>query len=381
VRRPMSWLACSCAFLAIGSISAAQAPVASPPTTPVALNYSPTDPHAIKSYDDALKLFQKGNTTSALEGFRKADQLDGGHCFMCELEGWDAAMQAEALNAAQEEASTMLANVTGPAMKARAEFMLGKATLTLGIVADSKNQFAEADTAFQAALQLKPDYLECIYEDGTALAYLKRDDQATARFQSYLKLAGPNDLNYARVQRFIERPDMARLPLAPNFRVTTLDGKTITLESLAGKVVLIDFWATWCPPCRRALPHLQKMAEEFAGQPFVLLSISLDPDEGKWKSYTAQNHMTWPQYRAGGFDGQIPALFAVRGVPYTIIVDANGVLADQYLGSEDMNGKHLSDEDIEGKVKGLIARATEPPAHASTASLEIGDSGAAVVKP
>ena len=124
---------------------------------------------------------------------------------------------------------------------------------------------------------------------------------------------------------------MARLQLAPNFRVTTLDGKTITLESLTGKVVLIDFWATWCPPCRRALPHLQKMVKEFAGQPFVLLSVSLDPDEGKWKSYTAQNHMTWPQYRAGGFDGEIPTLFAVQGVPYTIIIDANGVLAEQYL--------------------------------------------------
>ncbi len=262
------------------------------PASPPALNYSPTNPNAIKSYDDALRLFEKGNANAALEGFRRADQLDGGHCFMCELEGWDAAMQADSLNVAQEEAKTMLANVTAPAMKAKAEFMLGKATMTLGIVADSENQFAEADTAFQAALALKPDYLECIYADGTMPSRnLKRDDQATARFQSYLKLAGPNDLNYARVQRFIERPDMARLNLAPNFRVPTLDGKTITLESLAGKVVLIDFWATWCPPCRRALPHLQKMAQEFAGQPFVLLSISLDPDEGKWKSYTVQNHM------------------------------------------------------------------------------------------
>jgi thiol-disulfide isomerase/thioredoxin len=259
--------------------------------------------------------------------------------------------------------------------------MLGKATMTLGIVADSENQFAEADTAFQAALQLKPDYLECIYEDGIALAYQKRDEQATARFQSYLKLAGSNDLNYGRVQRFIERPDMARLNLAPNFRVTTLDGKTISLESLAGKVVLIDFWATWCPPCRRALPHLQKMAQEFAGQPFVLLSVSLDPDEGKWKSYTAQNHMTWPQYRAGGFDGEIPSLFAVRGVPYTIIIDANGVLVDQYLGSEDMNGKHLSNEELEGKLKELIARTAQPTTHPSTASLPSGDSSAASVKP
>jgi thiol-disulfide isomerase/thioredoxin len=381
MRHPALWFACSLASLAIVRISLAQAPVAPSSASPAPLNYSPTDPNAIKSYDDALKLLEKGHAASALAEFRKADKEDGGHCFMCELEGWDAAMQAVALNAAQDQATTMLANVTAPAMKAQAEFMLGKAMLSLGILADSENQFEAADAAFQAALQLKPNYLECIYEDATALAYLKRDDQAGARFQSYLKLAGPDDLNYARVQRLIQRPQMARLRLAPNFRVTTLGGKTITLESFTGKVVLIDFWAMWCPPCRRALPHLQKMVQQFAGQPFVVLSISLDPDEGKWNAYTAQNHMTWPQYRDGGFDGKIATLFAVQGIPYTIIIDADGVLADQYLGSEDINGKHLSNEDIESKLKELIARAAELPTHASTPSPQIRDSGAAPEKP
>lgn len=357
--RPLpGWFACLCGLLSIVAVSDAQGPPAPSPASPFALNYSPTNANAIKSYDEALKLLEKGHATSALAGFRKADQLDGGHCFLCELEAWDAAMQSREFQIAQGQATAMLGNLTVPAMQAQAEFMLGKASLALGILVDGDSQFEEADAAFQAALRLKPNYLDCIYEDGTALAYLKRDDQALARFQTYLKLAGPNDLNYARVQRLIERPEVARSRLAPNFRVTTLDGKTITLESLAGKVVLIDFWATWCPPCRRALPHLQKIAQEFAGQPFVLLSISLDPDESGWRGYTARNHMTWPQYRAGGFDGEIASLFAVQGIPYTVIIDANGVLADQYLGSEDINGKHLSNEEVEGKLRELIARAT-----------------------
>jgi len=333
----------------------------------VPLNYSPIDPNAIKSYDDALKLLEKGHASSALEAFRKADQLDGGHCFMCELEGWDAAMQDEQFQMAQGQATAMLRIVTAPAMKVRAEFMLGKATLFLGILVDGDSQFEDADAAFKAALQLKPDYLDCIYEDGIALAYLKRDDQATARFQTYLKLAGPNDLNYGRVQRLIARPEMARSKLAPNFRVTTLDGKTITLESLAGKVVLIDFWAMWCPPCRRALPHLQKIAQEFAGQPFVVLSISLDPDESKLREYTVRNRMTWLQYRDGGFDGELSTLFAVRGIPYTIIVNADGVLVDQYLGSEDLSGKHLSNEDIDSKLRQLIAHAAADKDASTTA--------------
>jgi thiol-disulfide isomerase/thioredoxin len=381
MRCPASCLKCFCAFLAVVPISLAEGPPAPSPASPAALKYSPTNPNSIKSYDEALKLLEKGHATSALPGFRKADQLDGGHCFMCELEAWDAAMQTREFQIAQGEAKTMLDNVTVPAMHAQAEFMLGKATLALGILVDGDSQFEEADASFRAALQIKPNYLDCIYEDGTALAYLKRDDQAIARFQTYLKLAGPNDLNYARVERFIERPEMARSRLAPNFRVTTLDGKTITLESLAGKVVLIDFWATWCPPCRRALPHLQKIAQEFAGQPFVLLSISLDPDEASWRGYTARNHMTWPQYRAGGFDGEIPSMFAVQGIPYTIIIDANGVLQDQYLGSEDINGKHLSNEEVEGRLKKLIARAAEGPAPASIPVLQTRNSGTTAGQP
>jgi thiol-disulfide isomerase/thioredoxin len=365
MRRTTSWFACFCVLLSNVALSDAQSPAPPSPAGSAALNYSPTDSNAKKSFDDALKLLEKGRAASALDGFRKADRLDGGHCFMCELEGWDAAMQAAEFNMAQDQATAMLNNVTLPAMKAQAEFMLGKATLSLGILVDGDSQFEQADAAFQAALQLRPNYLDCIYEDGTALAYLKHDDQAIARFQLYLKLAGPSDLNYARVQRLIERPDLARSRLAPNFRVTTLDGKTITLESLTGKVVLIDFWATWCPPCRRALPHLQKIAQEFARQPFVMLSISLDPDEAGWKAYTARNHMTWPQYRDGRFDGALATLFAVRGIPYTIIIDANGGLAYQYLGSEDINGEHLSNEEVEGKLRELVARAAEASTHTS----------------
>jgi thiol-disulfide isomerase/thioredoxin len=359
MRRPTRWFACLCGLLYLVAFCGAQVPAAPTPASPVALNYSPTNPNATKSYDDGLKLLEKGHAASALVAFRKADELDGGHCFMCELEGWDAAMQAQEYQFAQNQAKSMVSNVSAPAMRAQAEFMLGKASLSLGIQVDGDSQLEEADAAFQAALQLKPGYLDSIYQDGIALAYLKRDEQAMARFQSYLKLAGPNDLNYARVQRLIERPEIARLRLAPNFRVTTLDSKTMTLESLAGKVVLIDFWATWCPPCRRALPHLQTMAKEFDGQPFVLLSVSLDPDEAGWKAYTARNHMTWPQYRDGGFDGALATLFEVRGIPYTIVIDANGALAEQFLGSEDFNGKHISNEDVEGKLRALIARAAE----------------------
>jgi thiol-disulfide isomerase/thioredoxin len=280
-------------------------------------------------------------------------------------------MEAADFKAAREQATAMLGNVTVPGYKAQAQYMLGRAWLSDGVKDKHDKQFEAADEAFQAALQIRPNYPDCIYEDGTALAYLKHDSDAVARFQTFLKIAAPNDLNYARVQRFVSRPELARARMAPNFRVITLDDKTVTLESLAGKVVLIDFWATWCGPCREALPHIQKIAQRFDGQPLVVLSISLDSDEAKWKEFTAKNNMTWLQYRDGGFEGKISTLFGVRAIPSTFTIDSDGVLEDQHVG----------DADIEGKLKKLVARAAEAPTHTSTPTLQTRDSGSTALHP
>jgi thiol-disulfide isomerase/thioredoxin len=99
-----------------------------------------------------------------------------------------------------------------------------------------------------------------------------------------------------RALRYISQPELARARMAPPFAVTTIDGQRISLDDLKGKVVLLDFWATWCPPCRRALPHVRDIAKKFQDQPLVVLSVSLDTDEQKWKDFITKNEMTWPQY-------------------------------------------------------------------------------------
>jgi thiol-disulfide isomerase/thioredoxin len=121
------------------------------------------------------------------------------------------------------------------------------------------------------------------------------------------------------------------------------------MDSLVGKVVLIDFWATWCGPCREALPHVRNIARSFAGQPFVVLSVSLDSDEAKWKDFVAKNEMTWLQYRDGGFKGPMATRFKVDAIPATFSIDADGVLEDQHVG----------DANIQGHLKKMIARAVE----------------------
>jgi thiol-disulfide isomerase/thioredoxin len=162
-------------------------------------------------------------------------------------------------------------------------------------------------------------------------------------------------LDYVRAERYEKTPELARERMAPAFGLTTLSGERISLDELQGKVVLIDFWATWCGPCREALPHVQSIAKKFSGQPLVVLSISLDQDETKWKEFVAKNKMTWQQYRDGGFDGPMAQKFGVRAIPATFTIDADGVLQDQHVG----------DASIEGKLKKLVAaaanRAEQPP--------------------
>ncbi|MDR3774643.1 MAG: TlpA disulfide reductase family protein [Terracidiphilus sp.] len=213
-------------------------------------------------------------------------------------------------------------------------------------------------------LALDPKMTGARYHWGVTLAHLHQDDAARAQFAAFLDGDRKNPALHERAERFLDRIDLARAVMAPPFMATTLDGQHISMDSLAGKVVLIDFWATWCGPCREALPHMQRIARKFDGQPLVVLSISLDSDETKWKSFVEKNGMTWLQVRDGGFNGAVAKKFGVNAIPATFSIDADGVLEDQHVG----------DADIEGKLKKMIARAVQEstgrPAVAAGATVE-----------
>jgi peroxiredoxin len=94
---------------------------------------------------------------------------------------------------------------------------------------------------------------------------------------------------------------------------------------------------------------MREIAKKFQGQPLVVMSVSLDEDEQKWKDFIAKNEMTWLQCRDGGFTGPISRMFGVQAIPHTFTIDADGVLQDERIG----------DASVEGKLKKLISRARE----------------------
>jgi peroxiredoxin len=113
------------------------------------------------------------------------------------------------------------------------------------------------------------------------------------------------------------------------FRFTALDGREVDLEKLHGKVVLIDCWATWCPPCIREIPRLKTLYARLRAKGFEIVGISSDDDKDALQKFIAEKQISWPQYFDGkGELNQFAVQHAVTGVPTTWLLDKRGVLRD-----------------------------------------------------
>jgi thiol-disulfide isomerase/thioredoxin len=320
----------------------------------------PTDSKAQKTYAGGLEWLRHHDYTSALAAFRKADKQDGGHCAECQEQIIKLGLELQDYKAADTAAQERIAEAPANDAEALAKGHEERARVLLREAMDKNKEeiYAEADKECVSALAAYQNFPEALYVDGLVLAHLKQDGAAKARFEHFVATNTDNSVLRTRAQRFIQHPELVRARMAPPFAVTTLDGHRVSPDDLQGKVVLIDFWATWCGPCREALPHIQEIARKFQGQPLLILSVSLDKDDGKWKEFVAKNNMTWLQYRDGGFDGSLAKLFGVTVIPHTFTIDPDGVLQDEHIG----------DASIEGKLKKLCGEARQMQEIARTPS-------------
>lgn len=308
----------------------------------------PTNEKAKKTYKEALEYLNRHQVLAAFDSFKKADKQDGGHCLGCQKNLIKYGIELQEWKVAETAAQEFLAQAQGDRV-APAHYQLGIVLMREAMAKHKDELFSRVHDEMTKALEARADYAPAVLLDGRALAYMKQDDAAKAQFQRFVALRPEGDPERQRVLRFISRPELVRARMAPPFAVNTLDGKHVSLDDLQGKVVLLDFWATWCVPCQQALPHMRKIAKNFEGQPLVVLSISLDDDEDKWRTFIQKNGMTWLQYRDGGFEGPIARMFGVHAIPHTFTIDPDGVLQDEEIG----------DASIDGKLKKLVSRARE----------------------
>jgi len=316
-------------------------------------NDGPGNEKAQKTYQEALRYLHDREKVQAFEDFKKADKQDGGHCVACQKQVIKFGVELEEWKAAEFAAQEMVAEAQSDRGIALAHYQFATVLMTEGMVRKKDEYLARAHEEIGKAIAAFANFPDALFIDGQLLARLQQDDAAKARFAQFVKMTAANNPNHGRALRYINRPELARAKMSPAFSVTTMDGKQVSMDELQGKVVLLDFWATWCEPCREAMPHIRKVAKKFEGQPLVILSVSLDSDEQKWKEFVGKNEMTWPQYRDGGFTGPIATMFGVKSIPHTYTIDVDGVLQEEHIG----------DSSVEGKLKKLLERAREMQSH------------------
>ena len=162
-----------------------------------------------------------------------------------------------------------------------------------------------------------------------AAAYLTLAELARYEHMQ-VSLATPQ---YKAAQETLAADDAKRQ--SANFTLTDLQGKQWTLQDLRGKVVLVNFWATWCPPCKKEMPDLEALYQKFKDQGFVILAISEDEETEKVAPFIAEQKVTYPILLDPG--AKVNKLFEVEGIPKTFIYDRQGKLVTESI---DMRTRH-----------------------------------------
>ena len=122
--------------------------------------------------------------------------------------------------------------------------------------------------------------------------------------------------------------------LAPALAGDDLDGKPIRLTEYRGKVVLLTFWASWCPPCLALVPHERELAARLAGRPFAVVGVNGDEDPAAARKSAADKGVTWRSFRGQGATGvPVSRAWAVKGWPTLYLIDQEGVIRKRWVGA------------------------------------------------
>jgi len=315
-----------------------------------------SNPKFQSSIDEARKLTRNHQYFFAIDAYKKANKIAAGKDGACLRDLLDLQMKTGRFKDAVATASAFEAIATTPLEKSFAKTTRGRALYLQAGDRNKTDLLLAADAAFKAAIADYPKNPTALYLDGRVLARLGQMEEASHQFKECVSCITPKDPSYVRAQHFAENPALSLQKMAPPFTVTALDGSTFNLDEMGGRVVLIDFWATWCGPCNAELPHMKQIAKEFAGEPLVIISVSWDSDEAKWKDFIKKNDMTWVQYRDA--DHKLSNAFGVQAIPHYFTIDSDGVLTAEMLGSG---------SNVEGKLKKLVAKAKVAEAAPSSA--------------
>ena len=286
-----------------------------------------------ESVEDQLKRSNEavaaGNYAQAIKLLESANKSSHKSCGPCYLGLASIYRGLGDIEDQLENANKALRYLSDRRDEAKAHEIKGDAFLALGTEDPRKVRDAEGEFRTAAGLDGSNSILRL--KLGIALLRQSRTDEGKQELNTVIKLS-PNAAEAELARKFIADPRRAQEAFAPDFEVTTLDGEKLELSKLAGRIVVLDFWATWCPPCVEGVPELQKLVKKYPRDRLVLISISGDSSEEKWRAFIAKKHMEWAQY--WDKDHHIRDLFAVQAFPTYLVIDREGIIRQRVVGTD-----------------------------------------------
>lgn len=183
----------------------------------------------------------------------------------------------------------------------------------------------KSDDVAQILMMKAMLYKEVLENEEKAMPLLKQ-----------LKANFPDSKQAAGVDRMIavmeKQKDLQVGKVFPDFTEKDLAGKPLSISQFKGKVVLVDFWATWCGPCIGELPNVLKAYETHHDKGFEIVGISLDSDRAKLDKFIEEKKMTWPQYfDGGGWKTKLAGDYGINSIPATYFLDREGKIVARNL--------------------------------------------------
>jgi thiol-disulfide isomerase/thioredoxin/outer membrane protein assembly factor BamD (BamD/ComL family) len=282
----------------------------------------------------------------AISAFKKSEKQNHGACSECLLGMAFAYFHLGDKDNALKNSDKAIPLLTDDAHRATAHTLKGQAYL---LIEPDPKSLQKAEAEFREAVKLTPSQPDFHLNLACALLKESKDEDAINELKQCLALnPAPSSADMAK--KFLADPRRGREELAPDFALTTLQGHQISLKELAGKTVILDFWATWCPPCRASVPELKELTKKYPNDRLVLISISGDKDEKAWQEFVAKHEMSWSQFRDP--DHKLGELFRVNGFPTYLVINGDGFIKARIVGQNPQ-------ETIVHHLKDLLASSAE----------------------
>lgn len=296
---------------------------------------------ARRQYEDALRIYRDANKLQDKKSARA-------------LLGMARAYQGLKAHKSAADACTDALTYVGDSkvLDAEARNLRGVSLFALGEKADDK-RWKQAEEDFRSVLTMADTYPVAQYNLGMTLLKQRRDEEGLTELRAFIDRAGSMP-ETASAKKYIENPRRARENYAPDFSFTSMAGEFLSSDDLRGKVVLIDFWATWCAPCVHATPGLARIQKKYKDDPLVILGVSADRDQALWKAFIEKHRLEWTHF----YDDRrmMANRFTVNGYPTYILVDHEGIIQYRQQGWSPQ-----VDSQIEGELRSMIKKAKAAP--------------------